>query len=91
MADRVRSTFYAVVIDVKCFFHSLHSNRKFFFADISTKNKMAVVLFFWNGKLNSEMLKMKRCKDATAEGLFTALLAELAVKDSRNSNGWIFC
>lgn len=24
------------------------------------------------------MLKMKRCKDATAEGLFTALIAELA-------------
>ncbi|KZR97865.1 Uncharacterized protein APZ42_007030, partial [Daphnia magna] len=41
--------------------------------DISTKNKMAVVFSFWDGKLNSEMLKMKHCKDATAEGLFTAL------------------
>jgi hAT family C-terminal dimerisation region len=39
---------------------------------------MAVVLSFWDGKLNSEMLKMKRVKDATAEGLFTALIAELA-------------
>jgi hypothetical protein len=50
----------------------------FFGADLSTKNKMAVVLSFWDWKLNSEMLKMKRCKDATAEGLFTALIAELA-------------
>lgn len=39
---------------------------------------MAVVLSFLDGKFNSEMLKMKRCKDATAEGLFTALIAELA-------------
>jgi hypothetical protein len=39
----------------------------FFGADVSTKNKMAVVLSFWDGKFNSEMLKMKRCKDATAE------------------------
>ena len=39
---------------------------------------MAVVLSFWDGKLNSEMLKMKRVKNATAEGLFTALIAELA-------------
>jgi hypothetical protein len=31
---------------------------------------MAVLLSFWNEKLNSEMLKMKRCKDETAEGLF---------------------
>ena len=50
----------------------------FFGADVSTKNKMAVVLSFWDGKLNSEMLKLKRVKDATAEGLFTALIAELA-------------
>jgi hypothetical protein len=39
---------------------------------------MAVVFFFWDGKLNSEMIKMKRCKDTTAEGLTTALPSELA-------------
>jgi hypothetical protein len=32
---------------------------------------------FWDGKLNSEMLKMKCCKDATAEGPTKALLSNL--------------
>ena len=39
---------------------------------------MAVVASYWNGKVNPEMIKMKRCKDATAEGLYTALVAQLA-------------
>lgn len=38
---------------------------------------MAVVTSYWDGKLNSEMLKMKRCKDATAEGLHSKLMKEL--------------
>ena len=39
---------------------------------------MAVVASYWDGKVNPEMIKMKRCKDATAEGLYTALVAQLA-------------
>ena len=38
---------------------------------------MAVVACYWDGKLNSEMLKMKRCKDATAKGLYSALMSVL--------------
>ncbi len=48
--------------------------------NLSTKNKMAVVTSYWEGKFNSDMLKMKRCKDATAEGLYSKLIKELFEK-----------
>ncbi|KAK4017840.1 hypothetical protein OUZ56_033730 [Daphnia magna] len=41
---------------------------------ISVKIKMALVISFWDGKMNSQLLELARCKDATAEGLTTALL-----------------
>lgn len=40
------------------------------------KNNMEVKPCFWDGKLNSEMLKIKRYKDTTAEGLFAVLQTE---------------
>ena len=46
----------------------------FLITDISVKDKMALVISFWDGKMNSELLQLARCKDATAEGLTTALL-----------------
>ena len=46
----------------------------FLITDISVKDKMALVISFWHGKMNSELLQLARCKDATAEGLTTALL-----------------
>lgn len=46
----------------------------FLITDISVKNKMALVISFCDGKMNSQLLQLARCKDATAEGLTTALL-----------------
>jgi hypothetical protein len=33
-----------------------------------------MMIMFWYGKMNAELLELARCKDATAEGLTTAFL-----------------
>ena len=38
---------------------------------------MAVATSYWDGCMKSEMLKMKRCRDATAEGLYTTFKRQL--------------
>ena len=48
-----------------------------FNADVSTKNKMAIVVSHWDGQLHSKLLKLKRVKDASAEGLSNGLLTQL--------------
>jgi hypothetical protein len=81
LADRARRTLFCVIIDESTgFFYKLVTRmfllltEIFLITDISVKNKMALVISFWDGKMNSELLELARCKDATAEGLTTALL-----------------
>lgn len=45
--------------------------------DVSTRNKMAIIISTWDGDLNVEFLDLVRCKDATAEGLTMAVLKAL--------------
>ena len=42
---------------------------------------MTIVVSHWDGKLHSKMLKLKRVKDASAEGLNNALLTQLDKAD----------
>lgn len=48
-----------------------------FSTDISVKNKMAVVLVYWDGKYNVELLDLLRCLDASAAGLTESLISLL--------------
>lgn len=62
-----------------------------FCVDVSLRNKMAIVVTTWDGQLNTEVIDLARCQDATADGLTSVLFQTLKDANINPSNMVGFC